>query len=386
MSTLITSGLKSSINRSVAGTNPLLAQGNVQNNYVKVLKVVLNESDVDASLWAALGFSQALYGVFYQGLYEEGTEDRNYTVGNFAYCADANFHRLPLPGEVVLIEPRIRVDRSQNENILQESTYWTEIVPTWNSPNSNFFIASGSNEKVTEPNYVTNPLQLNPGDTALEGRYGQSIRLGGGYRQGSLSTREDVENPYIIIRNGQGVKAEESDNPVYENINRDNSSIYLTTNQTVKLTEANSKLKSWKTNTPSPNSDYTGSQVILNSDRIIANAKANDIKLLAKQNIALSGQRVGIDGSDFVSVDADKIYLGKNSQPESEPVLRGKTTTEWLSLLCTLLDMFLGCFCDTDREELATVASVATVLRTELRTLSSTGRLEQLHSDKIFVE
>lgn len=386
MSTQITPGLKNAIRQSVVGTSTLLEHSNAKSKYVRVLKVILNKSDVDDALWAALGYSQALYGVFYQDLYESNSDTRRYTTGNFAYCFNANIRRIPLPGELVTVQPMVRADRSQDSTVLQEATYWVDVVSAWNSPTSNFFVPSGSTEEIPEPQVNANPLQLNPGDLTIEGRYGQSIRFGGGYRKGGVSDEDTADSPYIIVRSGQGTNSTEGDTPVYEDINRDGSSIYLTTNQSIKLTEASSKSTSWKSNTPEITSGFKNSQIILNSDRVIANAKTNDVKILAKQNIALSAQRVGVDGGDFVSTDANKIYLGKYSQSEEEPVLKGKTTMEWLSQLCGILDSFLQSVSETEREELTAIAGTATALRVDLQALASSGRLEELGSEKVYVE
>ena len=87
------------------------------------------------------------------------------------------------------------------------------------------------------------PLKPYDGDVILEGRYGQSIRFGSTI-SGSVEKIEenkwsnvgdDPGNPITIIRNGQvGEEDMASYNHILENINGDDSSIYLCSNQQIK--------------------------------------------------------------------------------------------------------------------------------------------------------
>lgn len=89
------------------------------------------------------------------------------------------------------------------------------------------------------------------GDTTIEGRWGQSIRMGSSLKKNKgTNTWSDSKkdgDPIIIIRNGQG----EQDNTVgfemtVENINVDQSSIYLTAGQSINIDDLkNFPLTSW---------------------------------------------------------------------------------------------------------------------------------------------
>lgn len=383
MSSLITTGIKSTVSRNLSNTAlPDSRRSSIE--YVRVTRVILRESDVDATLWEALDNSQALYGVFYEDLYTT-LEERIYTPDNFAYCANTNFRRIPIPGELVRVESRIRVQPSQKDQILQEASYWTDIVAAWNLPGANYFVPEGKEVLDKDIDCKNNPLQLNSGDVSLEGRYGQSIRLGGVGNQGFNKNLEQ-DKPYLILRNGQGTETELGEEPVYEDINKDDSSIYMTSGQKVGLVEANTKRKAWKDGAPEQVSDYKNPQIVLNSDRIVANARKSDILLMSNRDTVIAGQRVGIDGSECVSLDAEKLYLGANSQNEEEPTLKGKQVTEWLKQLCNLLETLLASISDTDREELATLAGVASALKPSLQQLSTAGELNNLCSKKVFTE
>lgn len=185
----------------------------------------------------------------------------------------------PVIGELVLIV--LGPTTKMNENASAMQAYYFPSYNLWNSPNENafpnlyeyadFIIRTyekegynydknkllGSNKATPElpkgAYFTSKPIKnLTPfeGDSIIEGRFGQSIRFG------STTTLKKTESkwsnfgpdgaPITIIRNGQGrdsttipVTAENiqirslPDQPTIENINYDNSSIYLTAGQQI---------------------------------------------------------------------------------------------------------------------------------------------------------
>ncbi len=103
-----------------------------------------------------------------------------------------------------------------------------------NSDNEEFSINLG--EYFTEIEKIR-PLRPYEGDTIVEGRFGNSIRLGATtYNQLSdinrWSNEGEIGNPITIIRNGQKEDEQgESFEHILEDIDEDNSSIYLCSNQ-----------------------------------------------------------------------------------------------------------------------------------------------------------
>jgi hypothetical protein len=82
------------------------------------------------------------------------------------------------------------------------------------------------------------PLQPYLGDIMLEGRYGQSIRFGstisGSHISNNWSNEGESGNPITIIRNGQINDTLKSGfEHILEDINGDDSSIYLCSNQQI---------------------------------------------------------------------------------------------------------------------------------------------------------
>ncbi len=82
------------------------------------------------------------------------------------------------------------------------------------------------------------PLHPYLGDIMYEGRYGQSIRFGstisGSHQPNNWSNEGTPGNPITIIRNGQTEDpSKASFEHILEDINEDNSSIYLCSNQQI---------------------------------------------------------------------------------------------------------------------------------------------------------
>ena len=82
------------------------------------------------------------------------------------------------------------------------------------------------------------PLQPYSGDVMFEGRYGQSIRFGSTVKDSqqpnNWSNEGKIGNPITIIRNGQANDSTKMDfEHILEDANRDDSSIYLCSNQQI---------------------------------------------------------------------------------------------------------------------------------------------------------
>lgn len=179
----------------------------------------------------------------------------------------------PVIGELVLII--LGPSSNMNESRSSMQAYYFPPYNLWNSPNHNVFpemfeYAEFLRKYYEQPGYEFDPNSQLPelpkgtyfrekpikniapfeGDSIIEGRFGQSIRFG------STSTLKKRENnwsnsgtdgdPITIIRNGQGrdtrlievdpqnpLESTFPDQPTIENLNYDNSSIYLTSGQEI---------------------------------------------------------------------------------------------------------------------------------------------------------
>ena len=89
---------------------------------------------------------------------------------------------------------------------------------------------------------------------------------------------------------------------------------------------------------------YQGKQIVLNSERILFNAKNDSILLFADKSIGLNTQgSINIDNKGlFVINSRSEIYLGlKGSDAPTEPALLGDKTGVYLKDICELIRSIL---------------------------------------------
>ena len=262
-------------------------------------------------------------------------------------------------------------DNLIGSNPQSTSYYYINTISIWNHPHHNAYpnLLDGLNDNIQKNDYdkteagsvrrVTdnsteidlnskiNPSQntfkertnIHPlmpfmGDIIYEGRFGNSIRLGTTAKslskyKNTWSTVGTNGDPITIFRNGQPAKStDEGWIPITENINGDLSSIYLTSTQQLNSFKVASELyQSYKTPPTFP-SQYTKPQVILNSDRVVINAKKDSILLSAQTSIGMS-----TNGS--VNIDAKSNYISSNdiklgSKNATQSILLGDNTVEIL--------------------------------------------------------
>ena len=298
----------------------------------------------------------------------------------------------PLINEMVLIFqlPNSNIGRNTSE----KSFYYVNMISLWNHPHHNAYpnpvtsntlpesqqrdykqTAGGSVRRVTdeetgidlnsninlsqatfkERNNI-HPLLPFAGDIIHQGRWGNSIRFGSTVQNGlpdeiNLNNWSDVGtngDPITIIRNGQPSDAsDEGWKHITENINDDLSSIYLTTSQSIQLTPSSTNYRSFikseffvDSNTiPTSISLFNKPQIILNSDRIVVNAKTDSILLSAQRSVSLSTNDTVNINTKTLSIDSGDIRLGSKDAPES--VVRGDTLYFQLNGICDALTSML---------------------------------------------
>lgn len=261
-----------------------------------------------------------------------------------------NIKHFPLINEVVPII--YLTDTDVTDNTTSVSAYYLPPVNVWNSqihnaiPSSNILpdsqqkdyqqVEAGSVRRVTDQSTEINlgqtfsennvidvhPLLPYEGDIIYEGRFGNSIRLGSTVNNAKIpntwSSTGDNGSPIFIIRNGQGPLTTESWVPTTEDINNDKSSIYLTSTQQIPLFLASNRQDSYRKSTPPEAAGvYSGEQIILNSGRLLFNAKNDSIILSAEKSIHLtSDTSVNVDGGNQIALVAPKVYLGSTAGAE----------------------------------------------------------------------
>ena len=285
-----------------------------------------------------------------------------------------NSKTLPLINEIVYL---IKLPDTDIGDISSNATeYYVNIVSLWNHPHHNAYptapnalppsqqkdynqTTGGNVRRVTDQSTEIflgdtfiersniHPLLPFEGDNIVEGRWGNSVRLGS-----TVTTKPPFDSPLnnwskrpstsgdpiLILRNGQGEQTKEGWIPVVEDINNDDASIYLTSTQNVPLEAATTNYYSYKNNPPAAPNEYSGKQVIVSSGRLVFNSSEDHILLSSAKSISLSSNSgVNVDTSVF-TVQSSNIYLG--SKNATEPLLLGNQTVTLLNQLIKNLSGF----------------------------------------------
>jgi len=301
-----------------------------------------------------------------------------------AYPLFPNIKHYPLKEEIVSIVQLIDAD-ANNKGGVSTVNYYLPPINIWNSqvhnalpspsqleeetnkpPTSSDYVAaeSGSLRRVTdsstdidlgntivEPNIINNqPLLPFEGDIVYEGRFGNSIRLGSTVRNSYIfntwSDTGDNGSPILILRNGQGTKSvtgtAESWVPTVEDINLDQSSIYLTSTQQIKLKPSTYFSNSYKASSPpTPPNLFEGNQIILNSGRLFFNTKNDSIILTSANSIgAKANTSINLEALTEIELASSKVYLGSADGVEGidiQSVVLGENLMDNLRNLLTTL-------------------------------------------------
>ena len=304
-------------------------------------------------------------------MFDENIEipNRNNNIESFPYARplDVNLKKYPLINEIVYVFILPTTDIGNNTALKQ--AYYANVVSLWNHPHHNAYpdisnplppsqqkdyseTEGGSVRRVTDQSTEIklgdtfkeksniHPLLPFEGDILLEGRWGNSIRFGSTVQNkpNNWSSVGNNGDPIVILRNGQLVDASnEGWIPIVEDINKDLSSIYLTSTQQVPINVAQTIYDSYSNQPVAPNK-YQDKQIIINSGRLVFNSNKDHILLSSAQSIGFNA----INGFNFDTktnfiVNAPSIKLGGKTATES--VLKGDTT---INLITGLVDQLVA--------------------------------------------
>lgn len=293
--------------------------------------------------------------VFYKDYYASRTENGSLTddfldTCNIAYPFYNNIQDYPLLNEIVLILQGTSIGSQTKKDTKADIPYWLCTVNLWGnseqnaqSPDDNAPLGKTYNENGNIKNLISYE-----GDYILSGRTGQSIRFGstvGLYSNpnnpnyNEWSKVGDNGSPILILSNGLSFNSKPQ--MLYsEQINKDASSIYLTSTQALPIELDSTNLKSPLIGEPVSPNVYNSSQVILNGDRILINSKKDEVMLFSKTNTILKGNVINLVGNS-VELRSNDIYLGNNGNNlPDEPVLLGFKVIDLLSDLVEALQTF----------------------------------------------
>jgi len=321
----------------------------------KVFGVVLNETTPSKEAFEKAGGYAGLGAIFYMDYNASKTLTPDsvnlLTDCNIALPFNPNIKNYPLVEEVVILVDGPSPTSQYFSTI--GGKYYLGVVNTWNNPQQNAPISTpGANKNFSESNDIR-PLLPFEGDLIIQSRKGSGIRFGTTSKNRSdeneWSTIGQKDDPITILVNGYITTDTGSLAPNVEEINKEMSSVYMTSTQKIPLLPG-ALITNPIFKTLSPES-YINSQVILNSDRVTINSKKDEVLLFAKTDIGLNtdnniilnaGKNIhlNIEGKNKNS----KILLGTklNGTVPDEPVLLGGQTHDLLLEMCNTLRQLAG--------------------------------------------
>ena len=290
---------------------------------------------------------------------------KNFTTDNFAKPLFPNNKIFPLENEIVYILSLPNSDIQGDVNDV--SFYYFQPVNIWNSVHHNAIpdpingnslppsqqqdyeqTEAGAVRRVTDGgseidlgNTFVEKLDIKnlqpfEGDIFYEGRWGQSLRFGSTVNDSPIlnpwSRTGNNGDPLTILRNSQYNDDKDAWIPQVEDINKQGSSVYMTSTQAIPIEVSSKSYSSYKTAPTSPDK-FAGEQIILNSGRLLFNTKSDSILMSSKNSINLNAVNdVNIDAPRTV-IQSKTVKLGDRDAFES--VILGDKFLSDLSRLLT---------------------------------------------------
>lgn len=335
--------IRENLGTIVAATSPSRNPRNTSSNKPqigKVYGVITTENTPTKELFEKYGGWNGIGTVFYLD-YEQS---KNLTVTDLSICKTArpihaSNQNYPLVGELIyLTDAPSPISQGSNNN--NSEKYYTGTINLWNNNQQNA-PGEGSLGKTFNENADIRPLISFEGDRIYQGRKGNGIRFGQTVKsKADINEWSSIGNdgdPITILVNGYVTTDKKSLKPNVEEINKELSSIYLTSTQKIPL-KPGALIRNPIASAVALE-DYTEPQIILNSDRIVLNSKKDDILLSSSGLIELNTDSIiNLNSAGYIHFNIEptnkdsKILLG--TQPGGtapiEPVLLGNRTHDLL--------------------------------------------------------
>ena len=322
----------------------------------------------DNGEWDSIG------GVLWENI-KVPNSSKDLNVGRFAKPLFPNIKNYPLENEIIYVIllstigvetdtnkkefyyfPPLNIWNNIHHNAIPDGIFNSTLPPSQQRDNEQ--IEAGSPLRITDggtgidlgktfkEKLDIKALQPFEGDIIYEGRWGQSVRfsstVNNSKTENPWSKSGENGDPLTIIRNGQHNDGKDPWVPQVEDINKDLSSIYVTSTQQIPLEASNTKYNSYET-PPTLPSKFTGEQVIINSGRLVFNTKKDSILFSSQDTINLNSiNSVNVDSPKTI-IQSKEVLLGDKNATESI-ILGDKFLTDLSSLLTeiALLGNILG--------------------------------------------
>jgi len=235
----------------------------------------------------------------------------------------ANIKQIPIIGESVLIVKGY--NNTTTRTTRSHQWYYFPSIGTISNTNHNYqSIPVNSSTFIEDANFLKTeivPKQPFRGDFLIEGRWGNSIRLGSSvktneteYTVASTWNSNKDGDPIIILSNTRAKPPTGEPIKTYsiENVESDDASLYLTSTQNVKRLSFGTKKNPNSLKTMLPNeSEFKQSQFIGVADRIVLSAKTDLAVINSPRGIILNTTgvvKIGNDSATSNLVHGDILY------------------------------------------------------------------------------
>jgi hypothetical protein len=324
----------------------------------RVLLTMYDETSAPP-LFSRIGAWSSIGSIFFKKMTQQAGVAID--VNNIAKPLFPNFKNYPLKDEIVYVIALPDANAGEDPNDI--TYYYFQPINLWNSNHHNALpnplindtlpesqkqdylqttagavrrVTDGSTEIDLGNTFIERsnikPLQSFEGDIIHEGRWGQSLRFGSTVNNSGVPNPWSVSgingDPVTILRNNQYDDNKDPWIPQVEDINKDESSIYLTSTQKIPIDVSSKSYTSFDTGLePKLPKEYSNPQIILNSGRLLFNSYDDSILLTSNDSINLNSQEsVNMDAVEGVSISVGKnseITLGSNDFSVVEPVILG---------------------------------------------------------------
>ena len=293
----------------------------------KVYAVLLDENTPSKKLFDKYGGWGGIGTIFYA---EYNQSSKNLNEIDLDKCKTAqpffsSIQDYPLIGELVYIIEG-PTPSTQTSNVSSQN-YYIGPISLWNNPQQNSPTGDTLGRTFSESSDIRNLINFE-GDRIIQGRKGNGIRFGSTVKSKSnLNEWSNIGNngdPITILVNGYVTSDTGSLVPNIEEINKEKSSIYLTSTQALPLVPGTDIINP-RVNTIKPR-DYSFSQIITNSDRITLNSKKDEILLFSKTNTEINADNIiNLNAKNITNINSPYIILGLNKDGSyaNEPALLG---------------------------------------------------------------
>ena len=231
--------------------------------------------------------------------------------------ASHSIQQIPLIGEHVLLFKG--TNQYSTNDVTEEVWYYLPAYPIFSNVSENILPGISDLRPKTKTPVLTReealkkeafgktfedeevpPIQPYEGDIIYQGRFGNVIRLGSTVKEGGEYSKEtfwggDNNGAPIITLTTNSVRSDPDEELVKfrtEDLTEDDSSLYLTSTQTIKFDLSKSTKHTDELST------YNRSQLIGSANRIILQAKEDSIILDAKKRITLNSEKTYIGSED----------------------------------------------------------------------------------------